>query len=115
MIKNRFFIFISCFLINYIVVKIFNLNIQFINITTIQIFLFTLYLLGDLFYRKISNKKNITPFHFLAINFSRILLCILFLLPIILSYSKPDNIYIYNFFIIYFTYLFSDIVLTIKK
>ena len=62
----------------------------------------------------ISKNKNITPAHFLMINFLRILLCVMFLLPIILRYDKSDNIYIYNFFIIYFVYLFSDLIFKVK-
>jgi hypothetical protein len=110
MIKNKLFIFILSFVLNYFIVWVVNLNIQILDIFTIQIFLFTLSLLGDLLHQKFSNKKDITPSHFLSINFSRIFLCVLFLVPTILRYSKPDNIYIYNFFIVYFIYLFSDII-----
>ena len=114
MIKNKSFVFILGFALNYFIVKKFELNIQFLDIIKTHIFLFSLSLLGDLFRQKLSNKKNITPLYFLAINFSRIFLCILFLLPVILEYNKQENIYIYNFFIIYFVYLFSDIAETKK-
>jgi len=114
MIKNKIFIFGFSLGLNYFIVDIFNLNIHYSDILIIQIFLFTLVLLGDLINQKLSNKKDTTPSHFLFINFLRIFLCILFLLPTILNYSKQDNIYIYNFFIIYFIYLFSDIVLINK-
>ncbi len=87
---------------------------QIQEVLSIQIFLFTVVVLGDLFHKKISNNKHITPSYFLVINFLRIFICVLFLLPKILNYSKNENTYIYNFFIIYFIYLFSDIILKTK-
>jgi hypothetical protein len=51
----------------------------------------------------------------LIINFLRIFLCFLFLLPIISNYQKSDNTYIYNFFICYFLYLFYDIIMQSKN
>ena len=114
MIKNKGFFFIFCMLLNYCFVEGFALDIQFFDVFTIQIFLFTLVVLGDLFHKKISNNKDITPSYFLVINFSRIFICVLFLLPKILNYSNNGNTYIYNFFIIYFIYLFSDIILKTK-
>ena len=114
MIKNKGFFFIFCMLLNYCFVEGFSLDVQFFDVFTIQIFLFTLVVLGDLFHKKISNNKDITPSYFLVINFSRIFICVLFLLPKILNYSKNENTYIYNFFIIYFIYLFSDIILKTK-
>ena len=114
MIKNKVFIFILCMLLNYFFVEGFDIDIQFFDIFTIQVFLFTVVVLGDFFHEKFSNNKHITPSHFLVINFFRIFICVLFLLPKILNYSKNDNTYIYNFFIIYFIYLFSDIILKTK-
>ena len=87
---------------------------QIQDVLSIQIFLFTVVVLGDLFHKKISNNKHITPSYLLVINFLRIFICVLFLLPKILNYSKNENTYIYNFFIIYFIYLFSDIILKTK-
>ena len=76
---------------------------QIQEVLSIQIFLFTVVVLGDLFHKKISNNKHITPSYFLVINFLRIFICVLFLLPKILNYSKNENTYIYNFFIISFS------------
>tara|TARA_B100000767_G_scaffold191367_1_gene178610 strand:- start:125 stop:463 length:339 start_codon:yes stop_codon:yes gene_type:complete len=87
---------------------------QIQEVLSIQIFLFTVIVLGDLFHKKISKNKHITPSYFLVINFLRIFICVLFLLPKILNYSMNENTYIYNFFIIYFIYLFSDIILKTK-
>ena len=114
MIKNKGFIFILYMLLNYCFVLGFDLEIQLFDVFTIQIFLFTVVVLGDFFQKKISNNNRITPSYFLVINFLRIFICVLFLLPKILNYSKNENTYIYNFFIIYFIYLFSDIILKTK-
>ena len=59
---------------------------QIQEVLSIQIFLFTVVVLGDLFHKKISNNKHITPSYFLVINFLRIFICVLFLLPKILNY-----------------------------
>ena len=87
---------------------------QIQEVLSIQIFLFTVVVLWDWFHKKISNNKHIAPSYFLVINFLRIFICVLFLLPKILNYSKNENTYIYNFFIIYFIYIFSDIILKTK-
>ena len=83
---------------------------QIQEVLSIQIFLFSLSFLTDVIQIKFAKHKNITPSHFLTINFVRIFLCVIFLLPTILTHTKSDNTYIYNFFIVYFIYLFSDIV-----
>ena len=88
---------------------------QIQEVLSIQIFLFLLSFLTDVIQIKFAKHKNITPSHFLTINFVRIFLCVIFLLPTILTYNKSDNTYIYNFFIIYFFYLFSDIVFKQKN
>ena len=112
--KSKAILFIISAVVNLLIVQIFKIKITFQEVLTIQIFLFSLSFLADRAQVKLSKNKNITPSHFLMINFLRILLCVMFLLPIILRYNKSDNIYIYNFFIVYFVYLFSDIIFKVK-
>jgi len=112
--KSKAILFIASAVVNLLIVQIFKIKITFQEVLTIQIFLFSLSFLSDSIQLKFSKNKNITPAHFLMINFLRILLCVMFLLPIILRYDKSDNIYIYNFFIIYFVYLFSDLIFKVK-
>lgn len=113
--KNKAILFIILVVINILLVQIFKIRkISILDILIIQSFLFSLSFLADVIQDKISKHKNITPSHFLAVNFLRILLCIIFLFPKILSDDKSDNIYIYNFFIAYFAYLFSDIIFKAK-
>ena len=108
--KSKTVLLIILLALNLLVVQIFKIKITFQQVLIIQTFLFSLSFLADIIQLKFSKNKTITPAHFLMINFLRILLCIVFLLPTILKYSKLDNIYIYNFFIVYFIYLFHDIV-----
>jgi len=113
--KNKAILFIILVAINVSLVQILKIKIDIQEVLIIQIFLFSLSFLSDVIQLKFSKYKNITPSHFLSVNFLRIFLCVIFLLPTILTYSKSDNIYIYNFFIIYFIYLFSDIVFKHKN
>ena len=113
--KSKTILFAILLTINLLLVQIFKIKITFQQVLIIQIFLFSLSFLADIIQLKFSKNKNITPAHFLMINFLRILLCVVFLLPIILKYSKSDNTYIYNFFIIYFVYLFFDIICKSQK
>ena len=113
--KSKAILFVISLAVNLAIIEISKIQITFQEALTIQIFLFSLSFLSDVIQLKFSKYKNITPSHFLSVNFLRIFLCVIFLLPTILTYSKSDNIYIYNFFIVYFIYLFSDIVLKQKN
>ena len=108
--KSKTILLIISLALNLLLVQIFKIKITLHQVLTINIFLFSLSFLTEIVQLKFSKNKNITPAHFLTINVLRILLCVVFLLPIILKYSKSDNIYIYNFFIVYFIYLFHDII-----
>ena len=112
--KSKTILLISALAANLVLVQMFKIKITFQQVLTIQIFLFTLSLLTEIIQVKFSENKKITPAHFLTINFLRISLCIVFLLPTILKYSKSENLYIYNFFIVYFIYLFHDIIFKSK-
>ena len=112
--KSKVIFFLSSVVVNLILVQTFKIKITLQEVLIIHIFLFSLSFLSDRVQIKFSKNKNITPSQFFMINFIRILLCIMFLLPIILKYDKSYNIYIYNFFIIYFVYLFSGLIFKYK-
>ena len=112
--KNKTVLFIISLAVNLLLVQVFKIAITFQQVLTIQVFLFSLSFLGEIIQLKFLKKKNTTPAHFLMINFLRILLCVVFLLPTILKYSRSENSYIYNFFIVYFVYLFHDIIFKAK-
>ena len=108
--KSKVILFAFILTLNLLLVKICKIKIIFEEVLIIQAFLFSLSFLADIIQQKLTKHKNTTPAHFLTINVLRILLCVVFLLPTILKYSEADNIYIYNFFITYFIYLFHDII-----
>ena len=107
--KSKTILFIVLLALNLLIVQFFDF-FPLHQAVIIQIFLFSLSFLVEVIQLKFAKSQDITPVHFLMINFLRILLCVVFLLPTILKYSEPDNAYIYNFFIAYFIYLFHDII-----
>ena len=109
--KSKTILLIISLAVNLLLIQIFKIKTTVQQVLIIHTFLFSLSFLADIIQLKLSKNKNITPAHFLMINFLRILLCVVFLLPTILEYNpKSHNIYIYNFFIIYFSYLLHDII-----
>ena len=113
--KSKVILFAVLLAINVLIVNFFKMELSLEDIFIIQIFLFSLSFLLDITQLKLLKTKNITPAHFLIIHFLKIMLCIVFLLPTILKDNKSDNIYIYNFFIAYFIYLFYDIIFKSKN
>ena len=113
--KSKVFLFVASLVINLGAVYFFKLKITFQQALTIHTFLFTLLFLTDLIQAKFSKQKNISPALSLSVNFLRIISCIIFLFPAILSNDKSENSYIYNFFVVYFFILFSDIFLKRKN
>ena len=113
--KKKFIFFITLLIVNLLFVQFLKTKITPREVLTIHSFIFTLSFLTDRIQIKFSKYKKITQSHFLIINFTRMFLCIVFLLPIILNYNKSYNIYIYNFFFIYFSYLFSDLIFKHKN
>ena len=112
--KSKLFFFIIIFLTNIFFSSFFGVKISFQETAIIHVFLFSLMLLTENIQLKIANKKKVISY-FLILNFARMFLCFLFLAPIIFSYEKTKDIYIYNFFIIYFLYLFYSLKFKQKK
>ena len=113
--KSKVIFFLALLGINLCAVYFFELQLTFRQVLTIHIFLFLLFFLTDLIQTKFSKRKNPYPLLLLSINFLRILACIFFLWGTILNHEKLDNSYIYNFFAIYFVFLFSYIFLKHKN
>jgi len=101
--------------INVGLIEWFKIKIVLPQIFLTHVFLFSLAVFSDLCERKALRFKKTTPLYLLSIKFLRIFACVVFLIPIILSYEKTDKNYIYNFFIFYFIYLFHDVVLKNKN
>jgi hypothetical protein len=113
--KNKIIAFIVLTILNILLVNMFNLKISVQNIVIIQVFLFSLSFSSQLLLEKLLKNKKTTPAHFLSVNILRIALCIVFLLPVILNFRESEKSYIYNFFIIYFSYLFLENYAKVKK
>ena len=58
-----------------------------------------------------STKKNTSPFLHLSFIFLKMFTCLLFLIPVIKNYDAQKLGYVLQFFIIYFTYLFIEILI----
>ena len=112
---SQFFVFFILALLNIILVYLFSLRITFQQVFTIHIFLFLLFFLTELIKNRILKHNTLPIYSLLSINFLRILACVFFLLPLILSAEKQIKSYIFNFFICYFFYLFNVFFLTRKN
>lgn len=84
------------------------------SITIIHVFLFSLTLVFFLLLHWLKSKNVKSPFIFLGLNFMKMVVSLIFLIPIIKNYSENDLPYILHFFTIYFIYLSYEILLIIK-
>ena len=114
-IKSRISYFFIVLIINFSLIFLIKLDIDFSSVFFFNVFLFSISLIGELLKKYFIKLKKLATTYLLIINFLRIFLCFLFLLPIISNYQKSDNTYIYNFFICYFLYLFYDIIMQSKN
>lgn len=89
-------------------------NLFVVDILIMHVFLLLLAITTKWLQKKLTQKKNTSPMILLAINIGRMIICVLFLLPIIISYEDADKWLIYHFFFAYFFYLFLDL-LSAKK
>jgi len=89
-------------------------SITFNSITIIHVFLFSLTLVFFLLLHWLKSKNVNSPFIFLGLNFVKMVGSLIFLLPIIKTYSTNDLPYILHFFTVYFIYLSYEILLIIK-
>ena len=81
------------------------------NLTTIfltNLFLFVLFYLTDLFQDFLTTKGKINV---LNINTLRLILCAV----VAIVFFSEKNLYLYNFFLIYFAHLFFSIFLNVRK
>ena len=106
---------LAVFIINLSLIKLNKFPVSTVEIIVINVFLFSLFLFSDVIQKRLIKIKKAASTVLLSINFLRSLMCLFFLFPIILNYQKSDNIYIYNFFLCYFFYLFYDLISQSKK
>ena len=113
--KSKTLLFIIALIVNSLLVFFFKIEITFNHLLVIHLFLFSLTFLPIIAKFIFSKSRKIPPTFFLIINVLRMLLILVFLFPTILNYSISDKTYIYNFFIAYFFYLFTDIIFKLKN
>ena len=113
--KSKIALFFVLLSINLFAVYFFKLRLIFQQVLTIHTFLLSLSFLTDLLQVKFLKPSPFSSLMPLSINFLRVCLCIIFLLPVILTDEILDKNYIYNFFIVYFLIIFHDLFLKGKK
>jgi len=107
--------FLVAMTLNIFIVSQTNLNITTQEIVKIQTFLFLVFFITELVQNKALKIKKQKSILVLVVNFLRMILSIGFLFPVFLNDDPSKNTYIYNFFIIYFAYLFLEIVTKLKN
>ena len=113
--KSRILLVFLSLAINFSALFFSPVDVIFQDVLIIHVFLFALFFFTDLIQTKISKKTSIAVFTSLSINFLRMLMCIIFLLPSIANFDNTNNGYIYNFFFVYFFMLFSEAYLKSKN
>jgi len=73
-----------------------------------HLFLFALDVFTQMYEKRLKNSKK--PLLALLISFFRIVLCLVFLLPQIISSNADRKLYIINFFLIYFVLLTINLI-----
>ena len=113
--KSVFFI-ITLYLFNLLLAHYFELLISIFQITLIHTFLFSLLILKERIYRALVLKKTKHPFKFLAINAFNFFICLLYIIPVVLSTDGNSQFSIVcNFFICFFIYLVIELFMVLKN
>ena len=107
--------FLMFLTLDYSIFKIFDLKgLNFSDIFFVNIFLFILTLLFFLIYKWLLKIKTKSPFTYLSLSFFKMVISLIFLYPIYTNFLGNAIPYILHFFILYFLYLFMEIMLLIK-
>ncbi len=101
--------FLILLVINLMGIYFLKIKLAIEDVLIIYCFLFVVFFLTDLIQNFFLLKAKTHTHLLLGVNFFRIFLCVLFLFPTILNYEKSDNIYVFNFFLVYFFMLFLGI------
>lgn len=102
--------------IHYLIHKALPQTYQVDTFYEIHIFLFILTLLSH-FGLMVILKKNVDfmGYGFIAASFIKMIICVLFLLPVILNQTESTNSYVFQFFFVYFGYLAFEVVILYKE
>ena len=115
MAKSKPIFFLFLLAANLVVVSIFELSLSFEQVFKTHVFLAALLLSTSFIQNRFAQNKKPLLALSLSVNFLRIIGCLVFLFPHIVSHKATSDIYIYNFFLVYFSLLFFDVFLKWKK
>ena len=98
-----FLLFLNMLAFSYLTLE-FNKKTVFLT----NLFLFSVFYLTAFFQSKLTTKKKIIA---LNINTLRLILCAV----VALVFFSEKNVYLYNFFLLYFAHLFFSVFLNVRK
>jgi len=86
------------------------------NFYIMHLFLFFLTLVIYLLRLKIVKSESVfSGYYFLGTNLGKIIACCIFLLPVIIDQNEKNYAYVIQFLVIYFSYLFFEMFMMIRK
>ena len=115
MVKSKLGFFLFLLVLNVVLVSIFQITLSLVQVLKTHAFLAALHFLTSLIQSRFAQTKKPLLTLSLSVNFLRIIGCLVYLSPHILSKKVTSDIYIYNFFLVYFSVLFFDVFLKWKK
>tara|TARA_B100000989_G_scaffold178606_1_gene134134 strand:- start:71 stop:403 length:333 start_codon:yes stop_codon:yes gene_type:complete len=99
---------LALLVINFGAIFIFQIKELLYFAVSSHLFLFALDVFTQVYEKRLNNSKK--PLLALSINFFRIVFCLVFLLPQIISYNTDRELYIINFFLVYFVLLIINLI-----
>ncbi len=108
-------LFVLLFPINLFVAWFFVIKISAQELFTKHFFLFSVFFLTEKTKKFVLEKRPTFVLFLLSFNFLRILACVLFLYITFFIGENQEKLYVYNFFVCYFFYLFGIFFLTRKN
>ena len=99
---------LALIVINIGAIYVFQIKEQLYFALSSHLFLFALDVFTQMYERRLNNSRK--PLLELSINFFRIVLCLVFLLPQISSSNTGRKLYIINFFLLYFALLIINLI-----
>ena len=96
------------YVVNLLLLHIKKTQINNQDVLYIHLFIFTIFF-GFNKIKEMVKSDNHPITYYLSINIFRIIFSLLFLIPKIVELNKEEKHYIINFFVVYFSYLFTDI------
>ena len=108
-------LFLLLFPTNLLAAWFFVINISAQELFIKHFFLFLVFFLTEKIKKVVLEKKPAFVLSLLSVNFLRILACVLFLYTTFFAQENQQKIYVYNFFVCYFFYLFGIFFLTRKN